>query len=278
MSKFIKKILIAGLDQFVRRGLRRFRGLHQGESCYIFGDGPSLKWFDLERFADRPGICSGLLPFHKHFDKLDIRYGLLIEPWLFVPDFLQRGNQHNLLYKPITQTYAASVRRHPGVDFFVHVSNCLSLTGTNVHYIFRHLPQRTDGSDLGLAAFNPFAGSFHASLSLAVMLGFTKIFLVGFDGWTIQPARALHWYETGYGTVFESTNFAREFLAAVTRWADVFTISAEGTSQNVINVSYETHTGTPPRFRENHELLDEGSMHVLASYPNYRIFPRSDER
>ena len=32
------------------------KNYHKGESCYIFGDGVSIKWFDLSSFSDKPVI------------------------------------------------------------------------------------------------------------------------------------------------------------------------------------------------------------------------------
>ena len=37
-----------------------------------------------------------MIPFHKDFDKLDVRYVAIVEPWLFVPKFLQPGILHCL--------------------------------------------------------------------------------------------------------------------------------------------------------------------------------------
>ena len=44
---------------------------------------------------------------------------------------------------------------------------------------------------------NPFQGSFHATLYLAYLMGFSKVYLVGFDAWTRQPMLKLRWYEKG---------------------------------------------------------------------------------
>ncbi len=271
----IKKQLELILNYFAAKGLEKFRDLHRGESCYIFGDGPSVKWFDLSHFQNYPSICCGFLPFHKDFNKLNAKYCLMIEPWLYAPNFLQPKIDSIIQFRIVAEAYKSSViEKNPDKNFFVHISNFLSLSGSNINYVYRGLPKNKNRTDEMLSQFNLFGGSFHSSLTLAYYLGFSKIYLVGFDAWTTQPARTLHWYELGNGELFEPTNFATEFLEILKGKIDIYTISVEGKSQNVTNISYENYTGNPPQYKENIELIDEYYLNVLATYPGYNIFPQ----
>lgn len=114
-------------------------------------------------------------------------------------------------------------------------------------------------------------GSFDASLAIAYYLGFSHVYLIGFDAWTIQPARNMHWYERGEGIFFEPTNFATEFLETLKKKMDIYTISVDGSSCNVRNRPYLEHTGQPPMFRENRQIIDKEFLRVLATYPGYKI-------
>lgn len=178
-------------------GLKKFSNLHKGETCYIFGDGPSIKWFDITLFNDHPSICCGMLPFHRDFHSLNIKYCTNIEPWLFVPKLFQPKKLHGFI--PMAVEYARFIERSPDKEFFVSLTNFFSLSGENINYVFRGLPQNRNQTDEALSHFDLFGGSFHASLSLAYYLGFSKIYLVGFDAWTIQPARNMRFYELGKG-------------------------------------------------------------------------------
>jgi hypothetical protein len=255
------------------RGLRQFSNRHEGETCYIFGDGPSIKWFDLKAFNDHPAICCGLLPFHKDFGELNAKYVTMVEPWMFVPQCFQPKMLHGMQH--IGAEYKKRVSSMPGKEIFVSLSNRLSLRGKNIHYVYRKLPRCINQTDKLLNQFDCFSGSFYATLALAYYLGFRTIFLVGFDGWTIQPARALHWYELGEGEFFEPTNFATEFLNVLKRDMDIYTISCDGKSQNVTSISYEAHTGNIPTFRENCELLSRNDLDVLATYSGYKIYSKA---
>lgn len=254
------------------RQLEKFSNIHKGETCYIFGDGPSLKWFEFAEFTDHPAICCGMIPFHNDFDKLDVRYVTLVESRLFVPKIFQPKILHEL--RGIAAEYKRLIYYLRDKEIFVSLTNRLSLTGKNIHYVYRRLPERDNQTDGLLNEFDCFGGSFYASLTLAYYLGFKKIYLVGFDGWTIQPARALHWYEMGEGEFFQPTNFATDFLDILRKEIDIYTIAYDGQSCNTKLIDYETYTGKAPVYKENTELLSEYCLNVLATYPDYKIFPQ----
>lgn len=253
--------------------LEKFRNRHEGDTCYIFGDGPSIKWFDLSAFADHPAICCGMIPFHKDFSKLDVRYIALVEPWLFVPQLFQPKILHGL--RQIAAEYKKRVATLPEREFFVSLSNRFSLIGKNINYVYKKLPNPTNKTDIQLNKFDCFAGSFHASLSLAHYLGFKKIYLVGFDAWTIQPARTLRWYELGDGEYFLPSNFALDYLKVLKQEIDIYTISKDGESCNVKHISYASYTGKQPEYKENYELLSEHILNTLGTCNEYKIFPKT---
>ncbi len=250
--------------------LEKFSNHHQGETCYIFGDGPSIKWFDFSEFNNHPAICCGMIPFHKDFDKLDVRYIALVEPWLFVPKLFQPKFLHSL--RQIATEYKRRIASLPDKEFFANLSNRLSLFGRNINFVYRKLPNPRNEIDRQLNRFDCFGGSFHASLSLAYYMGFKKIYLVGFDGWTIQPARALRWYELGEGQFFEPTNFADGFLEILKKYIDIYTISYDGQSCNVQNISYQDYVGKPPIFRENYSLMSEYHLKMMSTCADYKIY------
>lgn len=260
------------LTGYFTSNLIKFSGRHQGDTCYIFGDGPSIKWFDLACFSDHPAIYCGTLQMHKDFYKLNVKYATIAEPWAFAPKWIQPEYLHDL--RPVLeQFFKKTVEQSKNIDFFINLSNRLFCKGKNVHYMFRGFPTIRNETDRLLNQFDLFAGSFHASLSLAYYLGFTKIYLVGFDGCTVQPTRTSRWYELGEGDFVEATDFAIDFLSVLKRECDIYTISAEGSSCNVNYINYTDYTGKEPVFRENHELISEKNLRLLSSNFN-NIFPK----
>ncbi len=253
------------------RGLRKFSNINKGETCYIFGNGPSIKWFDLTKFNDHPAICCGMIPFHKDFSRLNVKYVAMVEPWLFAPKIFHSKELKG--FHRIGEEYRQLIGRTPEKEYFVSLSNSLSIYGPNINYVYHGLPEERGATDELLRKLNLFAGSFHATLTLAYYLGFSKIYLVGFDGWTIQPARAMRWYEFGEPTFFDATNFAIDFLEIIMQQTEIFTISLDGKSNYVTNISYQDYTGCRPCYKENNEILDEHYLNILASCVGCKIYP-----
>lgn len=250
--------------------LKKFHDIHKGQTCYIFGDGPSIKWFDLTKFDDHIGISCGAQVLHNDFSKLDVRYYSIVEPFLFCPNWMKR-HQYLRDLKIITNEYRNLIKIHNNITFFLNLSNFPFIWGSNIHYIHRYL-QKGCNKFSKFGNLDPFVGSFQATLSLAYYMGFSKVYLVGFDAWTIQPSRTLRWYELGNGELYNSNNFAIPFLNILKEHMEICTISHEGTSCNVNNINYESYTGQKPLFRENYELLSPYYLKMLGTFPDYKIF------
>jgi len=266
VSKILDDLLLRSTSKY----FEKFSNIHKGEVCYIFGDGPSIKWFELSEFNDYPSICCGLIPFHKDFEKLNVKYISSVGAWKFVPKILQPKTQLKL--RSITNEYRKIIEKNKDIEFFVHISNYFSLMGSNINYVYKTFPVVRNKTDELLINTNLFGGAFHSSLAIAYLLGFTKIYLVGFDAWTIQPARSLRWYELGEGEFFEATNFATDFLEILGKNIDIYTISSDGTSKNVKNISYQDYTGKKPEFRENFELIERHLLDVIDTALELKIY------
>ena len=251
--------------------LNKYKDIHKGETCYIFGDGPSIKWFDLTKFSDHIGISCGTIPFHNDFEKLNVKYHMLVEPWFYCPAWVQ-PHQYLKDYKPLSYAQADIMKKYKDIEFFINLSNFPWEIGKNINYVHRALvndkSKLMDIKELE----DPFSGSFQATLSLAYLMGFSKVYLVGFDGWTIQPARTKRWYEIGEGEYFTPANFALDFLDTIKKNMDIYTISFEGESCNVKNINYRRYTDQEPIFKENNEILNNKYLKVLDSFPEYNIY------
>jgi hypothetical protein len=252
-------------------GMNKFKNIHAGETCYIFGDGPSISWIDFSKLSDKPAICCGMIPFHKDFRLLDIRYASLIEPWLFCPDWIKRHNYLKEL-SGVSDRYREVIDQNRDVNFFAHLSNSFSLKGDNVSYVNNTLVGNEEVLASSLRGMNLFAGSFHATLAIAFHLGFTSVYLVGFDAWTLYPSKSGKWYEKGMGEDFDATNHALDYLSILKNYMDIYTVSISGSSKNLEAINYENLTGSKAKYKENYELMDKKYLLELARCTEYNIF------
>jgi len=249
----------------------KYKDIHKGETCYIFGDGPSIKWFDMSKFNDHIGISCGVIPFHNDFDKLNVKYHMLVEPWFYCPTWMQ-PHQYLKDYKPLSYAHAEIMKKYKNIEFFINLSNFPWKIGRNINYVHNVMIGKNSKLIDIKNSNNPFSGSFQATLSLAYLMGFSKVYLVGFDAWTIQPSRTKRWYELGKGEYFTATNFAFDFLGIIKNQIDIHTISLDGKSCNVKNINYEQYANKKSDFKENHQLLSKEYLNILDTFPEYEIY------
>ena len=83
-QQFLRRFLIQ-ITRSHQKRINSVRGMHKGECCYIFGDGVSLKYFDLKNFRNFPAIITAKIPLHLEVEYLDARYWVLPEPMFCWP-------------------------------------------------------------------------------------------------------------------------------------------------------------------------------------------------
>jgi len=268
----IKKLLFKIAKPTTNRVLR-LRNLHCGESCYIFGDGVSIKWFDLAAFPKKPTLTLSYLPFHNQAESLDIHYGLLTQPKYFYPYFKLPWPPKTWWRNRIQNKYRQLIAKKKKISFFVNLSNYPVLRGENIYYLFQYIDDDAFdfGNECAANGENSYAGSFRCAISLAIYMGFEEIILVGCD-YTHEHSRSLHWYEQGEGILKPQPDYCRRYLEIAQKYAKFTTITLEGGGSVLPATTYQEFTGTPAIFRDNHELLDEETLNLLASWPGYAIF------
>lgn len=269
------RFLTSKLSPITFKKLTKLRNKHEGESCYIFGNGPSIKWLDLSKFSDMPAITSGQLHYHREFKELDVRYLCLVEPWFFTSTFFRKPfitkKQSKIIedHKKIRNDYAKLVESSINKTFFVNLSNFFHLRGDNVNYVYKTLPHNLE-SEL-FKDYDLFSGSFFATLSLAYYLGFKKVFMVGFDAWTLEPALNKRYYEFGAGLPSGQIQVREPLLEIFKSLMDISVISHNSSSPVLNYIDYEKFYKVKAIYRENHEIIPKHHLEMMNACPGYEI-------
>jgi len=250
--------------------IQRYKDIHRGESCYIIGDGISLKWFDLKEFSNKISISISLIPFHKEFSVINTKYLMLMEPFWFYPGFWTKNITKSASMSYISNAYREILKKNPDKQFFLNLSNLPVLKSKNITYMFHDIEDQRLPANFITHRTNAFHGSLRSSILLAIYMGFHHCYLVGCD-YTHVPSRNLHWYEKGQGVFHPHENYEKDFFEIAKEFIDITTITLDGTSDFINAVTYQEHTGRTPVFRENIELVDERYLEVLATWP-YEIY------
>ena len=274
MKQRLKKLLYSAYASS-GKNLAPFKNIHAGESCYIFGDGASIKWFDLARFSDKPAFILGLLFLHKKFLHIGRPiYGLLAEPYYFYSYFRLPMPPYSLWKNNIQRRYREVIRQHIDSQFFVSLSNYPVLRGPNVNYLFQSIPDSTFPIQCLSQNQNPMHGSLRVSITLAIFMGFSTIYLIGCD-YTHAKSRSKHWYEFGSGVSNELVGYNKKFFDIAKKYVDIITVTLEGEGSLLSSIEYEKHTHSAPVYSENCDLVEMDDLLLLDTWPGYDVFTKS---
>lgn len=271
MKSALKNLLVPLAKPLLSK-IHRYKDAHKGESCYLIGDGVSVKWFDMAAFGERVSIPCGYLPWHNDFSRLNVPYFILNEPFWFYPANFTTSQPIKIVRNHIQKSYRHEViDRYINAEFFINLSNIIAVRRRNATYIFRDIYDKRLPDNFITKRINSFHGSLRFSILLAIYMGFDQICLVGYD-YTHVPSRSLHWYEKGQGVFCPQENYQKDFFEIAKEFIDITTITLDGTSDFINAVTYKEHTGRDPIYRENTELVDEKHLKLLATWPGYSIF------
>ena len=256
--------------------VKKFKDIHKGESCYLFGDGISLKYFDLNKFSDKISIPCGFLLFHNDYNSLQVPYSMLIETYYFYPfireNYLKNGKPvKKISLNHIQNEYRKEMKRRSSTEFFLNLSNYPVCYDKNITYLYKDIPDNLLDSNHISKKFNCYTGSLRAQILLAIYMGFDHVYLVGHD-YTHSPAISHHWYEKGQGVITPMPDFSKEFLNYAKEFINITTITTDSGSDNLNYIKYEDFFDSKMIFRENNELLSEEFLEVLSTYSGYRVY------
>lgn len=270
----IHSILKSRIGQIIRQKIEyknfKLENKHFGEECYIFGDGVSIKHYELENFNDKIGIACNHFPFHKDFKKTKVKYAVLSEPFYFTPFFdiliKKRKVESIFSFNPISFHYRKLIKDSQGINFFVNLSNFMFLTGKNVFYLYKNILAKRDRSNSLCKEFDCDKGVLRRSISLAQFLGFKTIYLVGCDYLSI-PQKYGHWYEKEINKFNESgveKAYIHNFIKKLEKSKIKFKLVVpEKVESDFDIITYEDLFNKKTLFRENNLLLSEENMKVF---------------
>ena len=270
------KILKKGLYKIanpILSKVTRFKNKHEGETCYIFGDGVSIKYFDLSLFSDKISFSLGKIQYHKDFRFLNCKYCLMLEPYYFYPYFRLKMPPHTLWRNNIQKIYRKFINYNKDINFFINFSNYPLLWNSKVDYLFYKFPDQNFKfeEECNLNGVDVFKGSLRSAITLAIYMGFKEIFLVGCD-YTHEKARNRHWYEKGEGTMRPDGEYDKKFFNIATKYLKITTITLQGKGNVLPGISYIDYTKKEPKYSENIYLSNISNLKTFAEWPGYKIF------
>lgn len=169
---------------FKNHELSRFKNIHKGKRCFLIGNGPSLKYEDLETLHDNHEVCFGANRIYLAYENTQWR-----PDYYVVVDYL------------IAQKDYDRIREIRETKFIRHFYKTKTQNEANETYEFQGYiyeqgkPKFSDDIGKGIYSGNTV---IYDMLQIAIYMGFTEIYLLGVDMTSgIRPeAEGAHFYKT----------------------------------------------------------------------------------
>jgi hypothetical protein len=265
-------------------------------ACYIFGDGKSLKYYDLTSFSDLPSISLGLVSLHIGSKFLNLKYSMICDPFILWPGknlyyYVKRKVKETIKSKEyfralsyispykLLEVSLNSISKLLFTDNKVLLnSNIISHCSnykyvkflSNSFYYHQHLKinENIDNDPNNIFNNKHYIGSLHFAIYFAYFLGFNKIYLIGCDYLDFQPT-ATHWYEKGK-PVPHSGETAEKYIEYMRNFIEIKIITLNK-SYGEHFISYKDFSGNNLEYKENNEILSKKKLAMLKIQGLYTI-------
>ena len=188
IKKITKEFSYLLFYPFFLRKLKKFKNIHFGEEAYIIADSSELRLMDLSVFDDLPAICFNFSFFiNEILNRTQPTYAHLVESFYFYKYFSHDGKKVNILKS------FKNVLKSKKIVFFTNLTNFFNFLSYDVNYLYMKFPGDTFTRKIKKEDRFVTSLSIKTAISLAIYMGFKKVYLVGFS--FHSKSLAHHWYD-----------------------------------------------------------------------------------
>jgi hypothetical protein len=258
--EFIRKVsnIFWAFHKAVVQNNLKYQNIHKGETCLIFGNGGSLKYYDLSAIGKKYlsiGCTYSLVD--KRLSGLEMNYCVIPSAYFFYY-FRLHSYAKKIIINLIGKIVKKIIIKNTNTRFFVSLTNYYSLfcRSHSLSY-FHHFGDKTSNSYDLAGNFSTTTGALEMMISLAKFMGFAKVILLGCD-YLGSPTLEGHFYADSipfYGAD------KPEYVTRIKKVAgelDVVVILKKGSLCPVFeSYNFEEYFGAPEYYQSNTEFIDE---------------------
>jgi hypothetical protein len=241
---------------------------NSGETCLIFGNGGSLKYFDFSVLPGLKAICTAYSLADKRMEKVNVKYMVSPDSYNKSPFEINNGKLTKNYRLPIHKKMAIA---NPSISLVHSLTNFyFSFPKMKNTIYFHHFGKINNVSNDLAGNFSTCQGSLDIMLGLAKYLGFSKAILLGCD-YLGSPTLEGHFYSDSipfYGT--DKTQYVTR-IKKVAGELDVVVILKKGSlCPEFESATFEEYFGVPEYYQSNTEFIDEEYLTMMRKGSQYK--------
>jgi hypothetical protein len=283
-------------------GIENLINSEKSKEIYIFGDGHSLKYYDLKYFSDKPSISLGFISLHNQASSLNLKYSILGDSWSFVPIISILSSIFGRLTDALKEKNTNILRRYINPMKIIKGSffsfkkflfeNNENLNNSNIVTHSSNLPFLKNHkiniylnkNDVLLAKFqnnlkklniDPYKSGLRIGIFLSILLGVKKIYLIGCDYLSQEPSTS-HWYENSKPKNHKKLIEEIEFIELVSEYIDLKIIDKIPVKEENKKryIFYEDYVKDKKKDYSNINLMSMQKLNYINQLGFYEIFSK----
>ena len=270
----MKKLFFFFLKNVLKHNLK-FKNIAKKKECIIFGNGASLKNYNLKKFSDFDVIVTSMMYLHKDFKYLNVVADCEIAPFILYKYWknpyskkIEKNMKLEMLKKTLRFKY-----NHP---YFLSLSNFFSSTKQKNFYYLYDANEKNFSLEMDMAYKFPYlSGSLFCMIGIAKYMGYKKIILVGTDYLLDNPIIG-HFYEKDSYTISQKVFQENEikFFKKIKEEIDIEIIVPQNHFSNFFkSFNYEIYFNEKENKKKNVDIISKENLIQLNSLKmEYKIF------
>ena len=244
---------------------QKYKNIHKGETCYILGNGGSLKYFDLSVLSNLVTMGCTYSLVDKRLEESGLNYCVFPSAYLMSPLWKNRVTgkiQFNSL-KPI---FKKIIKDNKKTQFFISLTDKYSFLRppSNINFVYHFGNKNSNTYDIS-GKFSIVTGGLDFMLGIAKYLGFSRVVLIGCD-YLGFPSMDRHFYSNNKPIL---GNYKDDYIKRISKVAknlelDVLTIFPEGiNSPDFESKSFTEYFGVDENYHNQSEIIDDSYLRLL---------------
>tara|TARA_Y100000816_G_C26087212_1_gene573898 strand:- start:267 stop:1082 length:816 start_codon:yes stop_codon:yes gene_type:complete len=270
----MKKLFFFLLKRHLEKNIK-FKNIARSKECLIFGNGASLKNYNLKKFSEYDVIVTSMMYLHNEFKYLKVVADCEIAPFILYKYWrnpYSKKIEKNMKLEMLNKTN----RFDHNHNYFLSLTNFFSkVKRKNFNYLYNFknknfLPEIDISNN-----FSYLSGSLFSMIGIAKYMGYKKIILIGTDYLLDTPIIG-HFYEKNSYTINKSVFKEEEtnFFENIKNEIDIKIIVPENYSSKYFqSITYKKFTNENEVKKNNSEIVSHENLVLLDSLNmKYKIF------
>jgi hypothetical protein len=251
----------------------KFKDLYKGETCLIFGNGASLKYFDFNAIPQTVAISCAFGLLDKRLQKLNVKYYFFSDSYMFYPIIYNDYAHVNSFQKNYIHTiFKKIISANKQISFFASITNSFSYFSKPSNLYFWHHFGLKDFSSFDLAGkFSTSSCNLDMMIGLARYLGFSKAIIFGCD-YLCTPKMEGHFYTHKIPTFGKDDPEYVQRIQKSIGDLDILIVTPKGVSSDFFpTVSFEEYYGTSEVYQSNKEIIEKEDLDLMQAAAHANI-------